>query len=33
MESEALGQGRDLSQMSLQEMDAIWNSIKKKPGS
>lgn len=33
MESAALGQGKDLSQMSLQEMDAIWNSIKKKPGS
>ena len=33
MESEAIGQGKDLSQMSLQEMDAIWNSIKKKPGS
>jgi XTP/dITP diphosphohydrolase len=28
MEQEALQQGRDLTQMSLQEMDAIWNTIK-----
>ncbi|MBP7557366.1 MAG: nucleoside triphosphate pyrophosphohydrolase [Chitinophagaceae bacterium] len=29
MEKAALGQGRDLAGMSLQEMDAIWDSIKK----
>jgi XTP/dITP diphosphohydrolase len=28
MEQEALKQGRDISQMTLQEMDAIWNAIK-----
>lgn len=28
MEQEALSQGRDISQMTLQEMDAIWNAIK-----
>lgn len=28
MEQKALQHGRDLSQMSLQEMDAIWNTIK-----
>lgn len=30
MEQEALQHGRDLSQMSLQEMDAIWNNIKQR---
>ena len=30
MEQVALKQGRDLSQMSLQEMDAIWNNIKQR---
>jgi len=29
MEKEAMNTGKDLQQMSLQEMDAIWNSIKK----
>ena len=28
MEKEAMNQGRDISQMSLSEMDAIWNAIK-----
>lgn len=28
MEQEAISQGRDISQMTLQEMDAIWNAIK-----
>ncbi len=28
MEQQAISQGKDLRQMSLQEMDAIWNSIK-----
>ena len=31
MESSALSEGKDLSAMSLQEMDAIWNSIKQQP--
>lgn len=30
MEQEALNAGKDLSQMSLQEMDAIWNNIKQR---
>ena len=30
MEEEALGNGRNLSEMKLEEMDAIWDSIKKK---
>lgn len=30
MESEAIGRGKDLSQMTLGEMDAIWNQIKQK---
>jgi MazG family protein len=30
MEKEALQQGRDLSQMSLQEMDTIWTNIKQR---
>jgi len=29
MEQQALKQGRSLDEMSLQEMDEIWNSIKK----
>jgi XTP/dITP diphosphohydrolase len=29
MEEQALNQGKDLAAMSLEEMDAIWNSIKK----
>ena len=29
MEQRALGQGKSLSEMTLGEMDAIWNSIKK----
>jgi XTP/dITP diphosphohydrolase len=28
MESSALSRGKDLSAMSLEEMDAIWNEIK-----
>ncbi|MCR6720385.1 MAG: nucleoside triphosphate pyrophosphohydrolase [Chitinophagaceae bacterium] len=31
MESKALADGKDLASMSLEEMDAIWNSIKKQP--
>lgn len=31
MESVALAKGKDLSTMSLQEMDAIWDEIKKQP--
>lgn len=31
MESTALADGKDLASMSLEEMDAIWNSIKKQP--
>jgi XTP/dITP diphosphohydrolase len=30
MEQEALKGGRDLKNMSLQEMDAIWNTIKQR---
>ncbi|MFL5772711.1 MAG: nucleoside triphosphate pyrophosphohydrolase [Flavisolibacter sp.] len=31
MEEQALSKGKDLNAMSLQEMDAIWNQIKRKP--
>ncbi len=31
MEKQALSEGKDLQNMSLQEMDAIWNAIKRKP--
>lgn len=31
MESKALADGKDLANMSLEELDAIWNSIKKQP--
>jgi MazG family protein len=31
MEKQALQEGKDLSQLSLEEMDAIWNKIKKLP--
>lgn len=31
MEKEALGRGKDLSAMTLEEMDAIWNEIKQRP--
>ncbi|MFN4313757.1 MAG: nucleoside triphosphate pyrophosphohydrolase [Chitinophagaceae bacterium] len=31
MESQALSQGKDLTTMSLEEMDAIWNSVKQQP--
>jgi uncharacterized protein YabN with tetrapyrrole methylase and pyrophosphatase domain len=30
MEKEAFAKGKPLTEMSLEEMDAIWNSIKKK---
>ena len=30
MEKEALQNGKDLTNMTLQEMDAIWNTIKQK---
>ena len=32
MESKALANGKDLANLSLAEMDAIWNSIKQQPG-
>jgi MazG family protein len=32
MEQQALQEGKDLNAMTLQEMDAIWNSIKKQQG-
>lgn len=32
LEQVAMGEGKDLSSMTLQEMDAIWNSIKKQQG-
>jgi MazG family protein len=31
MESRALSQGKHLNEMSLEEMDAIWNQVKQKP--
>lgn len=33
MESKAMAEGKDLANMSLAEMDAIWNSIKRTPNS
>ncbi|HRO68987.1 MAG TPA: nucleoside triphosphate pyrophosphohydrolase [Chitinophagaceae bacterium] len=33
MEKQALEQGRDLTKMSLTEMDSIWNSVKQQPDS
>ena len=33
MEKQALEQGRDLTKMSLKEMDSIWNSVKQQPDS
>jgi uncharacterized protein YabN with tetrapyrrole methylase and pyrophosphatase domain len=30
MEQQALQQGKDIHKMTLQEMDAIWNTIKQK---